>query len=261
MKAWLNRLSDATNIGITRKHRLVELKAREPAYFDLSFLRAMPATHRDRCLELLDLSKSQLRQDLFALTINGFKTDGFFVEFGATNGVELNNSLLMEQEFGWSGILAEPARMWHDDLRRNRSCKIETDCVWKKTGERLSFTETPRGENSGISDLVKRSRQLRGTSYLVETVTLNDLLERHGAPDVIDYMSVDTEGSEFEILQGFDFTEHRFRTLTIEHNFAPQREEIHKLLTGHGYRRILEEVSRFDDWYIGEEEHWDEEQL
>jgi len=259
MKALLERLSDATNIGVTRKHRLIELKAREHAYFDLAFLGAMPQQDRNRCHDLLEASNSQLRQDLFALAANGFKEGGYFVEFGATNGVELNNSYLMERDFGWSGLLAEPARMWHNDLQRNRTCQIDTDCVWKESGARLSFTETPRGENSGISDLVKRSRQLRGTSYEVDTISLTDLLARHNAPEVIDYMSVDTEGSEFDILKAFDFSKYRFRTLTIEHNFAPQRDDIYALLTSHGYRRILENISRFDDWYIGADERWGHE--
>jgi hypothetical protein len=84
----------------------------------------------------------------------------------------------------------------------------------------------------------------------VPTVTLNDMLEEHGAPAVIDYASIDTEGSEFDILSALDFDRWSFRVMTIEHNFAPQREDIHKLLTEKGYRRVLEAISRFDDWYV-----------
>ena len=78
-------------------------------------------------------SKAQLKQDVFALIENDFKRDGFFVEFGAANGVHLSNTYLLEKEFGWRGILAEPARMWHADLQRNRTCAIEMDCVWSKS--------------------------------------------------------------------------------------------------------------------------------
>ena len=254
MKAFLDKLSDATNIGLTRKHRLRELKAREPAYFDLNFLKAMPEESVLNCMEWLGKSRSQLRQDLFALVQTGFKKDGFFVEFGATDGIELNNSYLLETEFGWSGILAEPAQSWHADLKTNRKALIDTRCVWRASGEELEFTETPRGENSGISELVKPSRRMRGTTYKVQTISLNELLEEHQAPEIIDYISVDTEGSEFDILNAFDFAKWQFRVMTVEHNFAPQREPIHQLLTGKGYRRVFEEVSRFDDWYIGPNE-------
>ncbi len=239
-----------SNTTIARKDRLQQLKARERGYFDLEFIKAMAPDQRNRCLDLLDRSHSQLRQDLFALARVDFKQGGFFVEFGATDGVDLNNTWLMEKDFGWSGILAEPARGWHDDLKANRSCTIDTRCVWRASGENLSFTEAPRGENSAISSFVKPSRKLRGQSYEVETISLGDLLAAHDAPDVIDYVSIDTEGSEFDILKALDFDRWSFRVMTVEHNFAPQRDDIHRLLTGKGYTRVLEQASRFDDWYV-----------
>ena len=52
------------------------------------------------------LSKSQLKQDIFVLLETGFKRNGFFVEFGATNGIDLSNTYLLEKRFGWNGILA-----------------------------------------------------------------------------------------------------------------------------------------------------------
>lgn len=238
------------NTTITRKDRLQQLKVRERGYFDLQFIRAMDPDQRNTCIDLLDLSKSQLRQDLFALARTGFKQGGYFVEFGATDGVELNNTWLMENRFGWTGILAEPARGWHPALKANRGCIIDTRCVWSETGDTLQFTEAPRGENSAISSFVKPTRKIRGQSYQVETVSLNDLLADHGAPEVIDYASIDTEGSEFDILNALDFDRWSFRVMTVEHNHAPQREDIHKLLTSKGYNRVLEDVSRFDDWYV-----------
>jgi FkbM family methyltransferase len=187
---------------------------------------------------------------LFALTQVDFMRKGFFVEFGATDGIELNNTWLLETKFDWTGILAEPARGWHENLRKNRTSKVDDRCVWRETGNTLNFTEAPRGENSSISSLVSTSRKIRGTTYNVETISLNDLLEGHGAPAVIDYISIDTEGSEFEILSHVDFDRWSFRVMTVEHNFAPQRDDIHKLLTSKGYTRVLETISRFDDWYI-----------
>ena len=238
------------NRTFTRKERLAELRARESGYFDLQFLRAMPAEDRNRCLELMETSQSQLRQDIFVLQRSGFKTEGFFVEFGATNGIKLNNSHLLETQFSWRGILAEPARGWHADLAHNRSCAIEHRCVWSRSGEVLSFTEAPRSENSSISRYAPTRRRLRGVNYDVETISLNDLLIEHAAPQKIDFMSIDTEGSEFDILDAFDFEKWRVKTFCIEHNYAPQREQIHDLLTRQGYQRVLPEISRFDDWYV-----------
>lgn len=240
-----------SNMTLVRKDRLRALKARENGYFDLEFLKAMPPEHRNRCFDLLERSQSQLRQDLFALCMLDFKEGGYFVEFGATNGHELSNTWLLEKDFGWTGILAEPGRSWHADLKANRPCRIETRCVWHKTGETLQFTETPHLEQSAISSFVKPRRRVRGQQYDVTTISLDDLLDEAEAPEVIDYASVDTEGSEFSILESLDFSRRQFRVLTVEHNFAPQRTDIHNLLTGHGYRRVIESVSRFDDWYLG----------
>ncbi|MDC0343518.1 MAG: FkbM family methyltransferase [Aestuariivita sp.] len=235
---------------MVNRARLRELKEREQSWFDLRFVKALPAEQRSTVIDLLEKSKSQIRQDLFALAMNDFKRNGFFVEFGATDGVELNNSWLLEKEFGWSGIAAEPARGWHSELRKNRNCMIDTRCVWSETGDQIEFTEARRGVNSGISSFVPTGRKIRGTSYKVETVSLNDLLSDHGAPEVIDYISIDTEGSEYDILQAVDFDRWTFRVMTIEHNHAPQRNDMFKLLSAQGYRRVHEEISNFDDWYV-----------
>jgi hypothetical protein len=96
------------------------------------------------------------------------------------------------------------------------------------------------------------SRQ-SGESYLVETISLNDLLDFHQAPSFIDFMSIDTEGSEFEILQSLDFDRFTFGVITVEHNFTPSRESIYDLLTNLGYNRVLTEVSEQDDWYVNSE--------
>ena len=62
------------------------------------------------CLSHMQASPAQLFQDLFALFALNLKKNGVLVEFGATNGVNLSNTVLLERQFGWTGILAEPAR-------------------------------------------------------------------------------------------------------------------------------------------------------
>ncbi|MHA6262020.1 FkbM family methyltransferase [Arenibacterium sp. CAU 1754] len=239
-----------TNTRLIRRSRLRELKEREKAYFDLEFIKAMPPEKRSACIDALETSHSQVRQDIFALAQLDFKTGGFFVEFGATNGDELSNTMMMERDYGWTGILAEPAVGWHEALKRNRKAAIDTRCVWKESGQTVHFTETASAVNSAISTFVKTSRKMRGQGYDVETVSLNDLLEQHKAPSVIDYISIDTEGSEFDILNALDFDKWSFRVMTVEHNYEPQREDILELLTSKGYTRVHPEVSRFDDWYV-----------
>jgi FkbM family methyltransferase len=207
------------------------------------------------CINRLDISKAQLFQDLFALKELDEKRGGYFVEFGATDGVTISNTFVLEKIYGWTGILAEPARCWHDALRANRSCHIDDRCVWSETGKQIEFKQTDNAEYSTIAAFADNDyhavTRKQGTKYKVKTVSLGDLLREYRAPHVIDYLSVDTEGSELTILRNFAFEDYRARVITVEHNHSDQRGRIHELLTSKGYRRVFAELSNFDGWYLG----------
>jgi hypothetical protein len=76
------------------------------------------------------------------------------------------------------------------------------------------------------------------------------LLNEYNAPKFVDFLSIDTEGSEFEILRNFDFQSYRFGAICVEHNFADTRGKINKLLLANGYVQVHPELSDFDDWYV-----------
>lgn len=207
------------------------------------------------CLKNAHRSSSQLMQDLFVLYVTGERRAGFFIEFGATNGVELSNTLLLETEYGWDGLLAEPARGWHTALNANRQCMIDTRCITERSGDTVIFNQTVDMTLSTIdhyssTDYHADSRK-SGDRYEVQTISLNELLEERGAPTQIDYLSADTEGSELAILGALDFGRFRPSVITVEHNFeAAARSGLFDLLTGQGYTRKFEHLSRFDDWYV-----------
>lgn len=217
----------------------------------------------------LHQSRSQLQQDLFVAYLTSIRRGleseagsrkSFFVEFGAADGIELSNTYLLESVFGWEGIVCEPARIWRDRLAKNRNCLIDYRCVYNETGHSIGFNETKISALSTIdtfssSDLHAVTRA-KGRKYLVDTISLNDLLVEYNAPQRIDYLSIDTEGSEFEILNAFDFERWQIGILTVEHNFTEKREAVYKLLTQKGYKRVLEDVSIFDDWYVTDEYGW-----
>jgi FkbM family methyltransferase len=208
----------------------------------------------------IETSKAQLKQDIFVLSELNFKTDGYFVEFGATNGVEISNTWLLEKQYGWSGILAEPSKFWHGELKKNRCCNIETDCVWSTSNQTLTFNEVDTSQASYGNELSTidqfsnldnhaESRQ-SGKKYSVNTISLNDLLIKYNAPACIDYLSIDTEGSEFEILSHFDFDKYDIKIITCEHNHTLMREKLFELLTSKGFVRKYEQLSKWDDWYV-----------
>jgi FkbM family methyltransferase len=200
-------------------------------------------------------STSQLGADLWALSELNEMRDGFFVEFGAGDGYNYNNSWLLEAHYGWTGILAEPNVTVHDQLRAHRpNCTIDTRAVYREGGLTLPFVVTDFNELSALSEFAFEGMHAEarhgGTEISVETVTLDRLLDEHDAPDRINYLSIDTEGGEYEILKGFDFSKRAVDVISVEHSFTAEREAIYDHLTALGYERKFIEFSKFDDWYV-----------
>jgi FkbM family methyltransferase len=210
-------------------------------------------------IQLLD-SKSQNNQDNFVLSELGHKKNGFYVEFGACDGIMLSNSFSLENEYGWSGILAEPARSFKEALIKNRpNSKLDFSCVWIESNKIITFNEAVNGELSTINEFSEhdyeynaplKGKRDSGRRYEVETISLMDLLKKHNAPKEIDYLSIDTEGSEFDILNNFDFDEYDIKVITCEHNWTPNRSKIFDLLLSKGFERKYENYSKWDDWYV-----------
>lgn len=224
---------------------------------DVCLFRLMSDEAAIKAAALIAHSRAQLRQDLLVAALHGFKSGGYFVEVGATDGLYLSNTHLLERQLGWRGILAEPARCWHETLHRERTAVIETRCVHRHSGESVVFREVEADQalstivDYADSDLHEHTRQT-GEDYTVRSISLLDLLGENNAPAEIDFLSIDTEGSELDILEGFDFLAHRFSAIACEHNYTENRNAILSLLSGHGYVRVLNHISMFDDWYVHE---------
>lgn len=206
------------------------------------------------CVNNLGWSTGQHLQDLWVAYEMKSRRGGYFVEFGAMDGVIFSNSCSLERHLGWNGIVAEPAHLWHPALSNNRACYVDSRCVWTKTGETLVFNQTPLSGLSTIDSFsssdAHADHRRDGLRYDVETVSLIDLLTHWRAPRRIDYLSIDTEGSEFDILSTFDWSTHEFRLITVEHNHTAQRDRIFDLLSPMGYQRKFEALSHADDWYV-----------
>lgn len=199
---------------------------------------------------------SQIQQDKMVLFFHGFEP-GFFVEFGACDGLYLSNTYLLEKEYGWIGILSEPAPSYYEALLNNRNAHKEQLCVADHSGKIMEFVEVDYENDKGLSGLQEfvfqdhhsQTRKDNSVTYQVNTISLKDLLDKYSAPDVVDYLSIDTEGSEYSILEAYDFSRH-FRIISVEHNGTHNRDKIYSLLTDKGYDRVLTEFSAWDDWYI-----------
>jgi FkbM family methyltransferase len=202
-------------------------------------------------LQLFPNSHGQLLQDVVCMLLQNTKRGGYFVEVGVGNGTKHSNSLMLERDFGWSGILAEPAKVFHDAIATSRTSILDGRAISERTGDLLVFEQDDKiGELSGLAGI----RRPRGTqtlsTYEVKTVRFDELLEEHNAPDEIDYISIDTEGSELFVLKGLSLTRRRVNFFTIEHNFDTERKKQYdKILLAAGYIEILPHLSGFDAWY------------
>jgi FkbM family methyltransferase len=205
-------------------------------------------------------STSQLFQDLFVLFILDRKRDGYFIEFGATNGVSLSNTYLLENQFGWTGMLAEPDTQWHEELINNRGkAEIVKKCVYTQDNLVMKFFSSGQGELSTLKNYTHNeanvsrwhieARNAHGREIEVETVSLNTLAQSTH-PKVIDYISIDTEGSEYPILSAFDFEKFRPKIFTVEHNFTETNNKLDQLFAANNYTRVFSSHTQFDAWFV-----------
>ncbi len=208
--------------------------------------------------------KSQLFQDIFASFIVGERFDKTFLEFGATDGLNLSNSYMLKNLLGWKGILAEPSPQWHDSLEINREkAEILKKCIWSETGKTLNFFMSESGELSTLNDYVDsdinslpantKQRKKAGKIITVDTISLNDVIKDYFHNKPPSYISVDTEGSEYEILEAFNFKKFRPIVFTIEHNFTVYEKKINDLMILNNYIRVFKDITAFDAWYVSEE--------
>lgn len=197
-------------------------------------------------------SVAQLGQDLWVIEQSGFKRGGYFVEFGATDGVLLSNTWLLETAFGWTGLCAEPNPAYFSKLQQNRRCTLSNACIGARSGEEVEFILA--NEYGGIAAFAeadthaerRAAYRAEGQVIRVTTVSLDDALRQADAPHDIDYLSIDTEGSELDILTAFPFDRWNIRLITVEHNNSPQRDALRTLLERAGYRWTHKHI---EDWY------------
>jgi len=187
----------------------------------------------------------------------------FYVEFGAHDGQDGSNTLFLDNKYLWDGLLIEPNPHTYKKLNahslehRLGGYEIENKAIYDVTGELMPFTATLDDHQFSTfsENLSQVPRELsQNIQHLfVHTATLYDILDIWDAPKIVDYVSMDTEGSEYRILKKFleeNKSTYKVGMWTIEHNYKPERESIYQLMIENGYIRKFEEYSRWDDFYI-----------
>jgi hypothetical protein len=187
---------------------------------------------------------SQLGQDAWIL--NKFSTPGYFLEIGAFHPTDLSNTYDLELA-GWRGVSVDPVPA--GDWAGLRPHTVLVDRVITCDGRDVEFVKGD--ELGGIREHLDHHRHLVEDKPIVTlpSMSVRDLLTEYDVPRHIQYLSLDTEGSELEILQAFPFDEVAVDAITVEHNFEePKRTQIRDLLASHGF--VLETPMKWDDWYV-----------
>ena len=159
--------------------------------------------------------------------------DGFYVELGANDGVRFSNSYYFEVNKGWKGVLIEPAPNLYVTCKKKRGANNVVFCNacvpfdYKEEFVRMKYCDSMTISdnldlNIGDHDkFVESGEQFlnEGESTFIfgaKSATLNSLLKEAEAPALIDFLSLDVEGAEFDVLRGVDFTKYNFRYMVIE---------------------------------------------
>jgi FkbM family methyltransferase len=191
--------------------------------------------------------RSQFGQDRYVReTFFPDVKDGFFLDIGADDGVDRNNTLVFEAA-GWSGICVEPSPARFPALAKNRRCECLNVAISSTPGQ-IEFLDIT-GWGKGLSGIVRNydprhleriERETTGNpltssrmAVTVPAVTLRGLLQARGLTHV-DFCSIDVEGSELDVLESIDFSVVTFGVIAVEDNYG--NPEIRRALEGHGYR-------------------------
>jgi FkbM family methyltransferase len=192
-----------------------------------------------------------LNQDELVWAYFGRRRDGFFIEVGANHPREGSQTWLLEQN-GWRGMLVEPQERLFQQLcnQRPRARVIRAACSGP---EKVGFADLhiPNESLNGFATL-ERNVDDFGICYThterVEVVTLDSLLAQTGQPKV-DFVSIDTEGTELDVLRGFNLDTYRPTLILLEDK--GQSLAKHQFLRARGYKLVKR--TELNNWYVPRE--------
>lgn len=172
------------------------------------------------------------------------KRNGVFIDIGAHDGISFSNSYYFEKELGWTGICIEPMAEIFKELVRNRKAICLQTCISNYDGKGQflkinGYSEMLSGlkKNYDPRHLVRIERELNyygGSKELIEVnvSTLKTILHTYNIKK-IDFVSIDTEGSELDILKSINLEEIEIDIIVVEN--AYNDSIISHYLLGQGY--------------------------
>lgn len=175
---------------------------------------------------------SQDKQDEY-LENNVFKgyKNGVFMDVGAHDGIDINNTLFFEKYHNWSGINVEPIKDVYNRLVINRPNCININCAVSDNDEindfiyNIGYTEMISGlkksYHSKHYDRLHYENIIYGSNtkiIKINTKRIETICDEHNIKH-INYLSVDVEGAEFDVIKSINFNKVFIDVIGFENNY------------------------------------------
>lgn len=200
---------------------------------------------------------SQYGQDKYVDKVLHHLRDGVFVDIGANDGISYSNSYFFEKELAWTGIAVEPSPRAFGELVRNRECQFFNGCIsnydgttpfWYLSGKPQMLSGIPNNydvKHKRRIDMTIRQHGGEKEELMLPCLTLNSLLRKYNISR-LNFLSIDTEGGEYAILEAFDFNLYVVDVICVENNY--HNSCFRDLLGNHGYS--LSAITGCDEIYV-----------
>jgi len=170
--------------------------------------------------------------------------NGIYIEAGANDGVNGSNTLFLEKEKNWHGLLVEPSSCMLESCINNRSEKNKFLGAALVADESIKYVNGDFDGNLMAS--INGERLNRQTTTQVRALTLNKVLDKLNFSSNIDFFSLDVEGHELEVLKGLDLNKYIIKYILVEVNLGFYKlSDMVKLLEEHDYT-LYDNVTKFN---------------
>ena len=157
------------------------------------------------------------------------KKNGFFIEIGAYDGISGSNCYHFERFLNWDGVAIEPSIIQFEKLKKNRKCKLLNNAISDEVKE-VEFIEVTEGltQMSGINDssfkrnidIISNNQLSKTTSTNLKTITFDEIAPKNKD---VDYLSIDIEGGEMNLLKSIDFKINNIKVISVENNIPKEQ--------------------------------------
>jgi FkbM family methyltransferase len=195
------------------------------------------------------ITYAQYNEDIILAALLSETKQGFYIDIGANYPVIDSVTMLFYQR-GWRGINVEPIKGLHAQLEKERPKDINLQCgvgAKQGTAEFREYTNLP-GHSTFTTEQKNGHKTEEFNDYEVAIVTLNDIYKKYKL-QTVDFIKIDVEGYEFEVIKGNDWVRNRPKVICIESNHITK--DWRPVLKKNKYKEFINDG--LNSYYIAEE--------